>query len=403
LLNLRTEIIKYYGYMDLLKEKIVQAGALLEEMNIDLWLIFARETMMQADPALAMVVGHEVVWQSFFFYTRRGEAIALVGNFDEEDFKKDGRFTEVFSYTCGVKQDFIKMINRIDPQSIAVNFSVNNPAADGLTHGMYLLLKEYLQGTPYADRLCSAEDMCTRLRSRKTTSETELISSAAFLAADAWKKAVEEIKPGLTEKEIAAIIDSNINQLGGTNSFATIVNAGDKTRPGHGMPTDAVLRPGDLLHVDFGARIGGYCSDIQRLIYFKRLDETGAPGELHDAFETVREIVDKTGQKCRPGVRGCEIDALARQMLTESGYPEYEHALGHQLGRDVHDGGAIIGPRWERYGVTPTIPLEAGNVFTLELEIILPGIGCVGLEEDICVTERGARFLCPRQMELIVK
>ncbi|RME25847.1 MAG: M24 family metallopeptidase, partial [Candidatus Zixiibacteriota bacterium] len=90
----------------------------------------------------------------------------------------------------------------------------------------------------------------------------------------------------------------------------------------------------------------------------------------------------------------------ARQELRDHGYPEYEHALGHQLGRSVHDGGGILGPRWERYGRTPEIELETGNVFTLELEINLPGVGCVGLEEDVHVTGRGAEFLCPRQMEL---
>ncbi|MDH4032775.1 MAG: aminopeptidase P family protein, partial [candidate division Zixibacteria bacterium] len=76
--------------------------------------------------------------------------------------------------------------------------------------------------------------------------------------------------------------------------------------------------------------------------------------------------------------------------------------LGHQLGRAVHDGGAIIGPKWERYGKTAEMKLEAGNVFTLELEINLPGIGCVGLEEDVLIVDGGARFLCPRQLELIV-
>lgn len=389
--------------MDIVKEKIIQAGELLDEMDIDLWLIFVRETMMQADPALAMVVGHEVVWPSFFFFTRRGDAVALVGNFDEEDFKKSGRFTEVYPYTEGVRQDFLKLMKRLDPGSVAINYSLNNPAADGLTHGMFLLLKDYLEGTPYAGRLCSAEDLCTRLRSRKTGSEQDLLSSAAFLAADAWTKSVGEIEPGLTEKEIAAVIDKNIGLLGGFNSFNTIVNAGDKTRPGHGLPTDAVLQPGDLLHIDFGARLAGYCSDIQRLLYIRRPGEKDAPELLCDAFETVREIIDRTGEACRPGVKGYEIDALAREMLTERGFSEYEHALGHQLGRDVHDGGAIIGPRWERYGVTPGIPLESGNAFTLELEIILPGIGCVGLEEDICVTERGARYLCPRQTELLFK
>ena len=389
--------------MDLVKEKIIQAGQLLQEMDIDLWLIFVRETMMQADPTMAMVVGHEVVWQSFFVFTSKGDAIALVGNFDAENFKKSGRFTEVSSYTIGVKEDFRELIKRLNPSKIAINYSPSNPAADGLTHGMYLLLREYLEGTPYQRRLISAEDFCTRLRSRKNSVEIKLIKDAALLANTAWERAVKEIKPGMTEIEIGAIIDRHIAKQGAANSFETIVNAGDKTRPGHSLPTRARLERGDLLHVDFGARLDGYCSDLQRLLYFKRAGEKRIPEALNAAFERVNDIITTAARKCRPGVKGYEVDSLARTLLTENGYPEYEHALGHQLGRDVHDGGGIIGPKWERYGVTPAIELEPGNVFTLELEIMLPGIGCVGLEEDVCVTKRGARFLCPRQTELIVR
>jgi Xaa-Pro aminopeptidase len=101
-------------------------------------------------------------------------------------------------------------------------------------------------------------------------------------------------------------------------------------------------------------------------------------------------------------VRGHEIDSIARKILAGAGYEDYQHALGHQLGRAVHDGGALLGPKWERYGKAPTMTLELNNVFTLELEIMLPDVGCVGLEEDVCVTENGARFLCPRQLELVI-
>ena len=117
----------------------------------------------------------------------------------------------------------------------------------------------------------------------------------------------------------------------------------------------------------------------------------------------VSDIITETGKLCVPGKKGCEIDAVAREMLQDNGYEVYQPALGYQLGRDGHDRGAIIGPEWERYGITPTIQLEQNNVFTLELEIFLPGIGCVGLEEDICVTKTGAEFLSPRQMELDIK
>ncbi|MBD3256996.1 M24 family metallopeptidase, partial [candidate division GN15 bacterium] len=237
---------------------------------------------------------------------------------------------------------------------------------------------------------------------RKTTAEVDRLSTSAMMATDVWREAAREIRPGLTEKQIAGIIEQRIADLRGTPSFETIVNAGAKTNPGHGHPTDAVLEPGDLLHVDFGVFFDDYCSDIQRLLYVRREGEAGPPETLTRAFDSVAGIITSTAELCRPGMKGFEVDAEARRILREAGYEEYQHALGHQLGRSVHDGGAILGPQWERYGVTPTLELELNNVFTLELEIMLPDIGCVGLEEDVCIKENGARFLCPRQMELVI-
>lgn len=389
--------------MNIISEKVDQTRAILKELDIDLWLIFVRETTMQSDPAIPLVVGDDATWQSFFAFSKQGDAIALVGNLDVENFRRRDWYTEVIPYTQGVKEDFLALIKRLDPASIALNYSLNNSAADGLTHGMYLQICEYLKGTPYAERLVSAENLVTRLRSRKTESEIKRLTKAAVIADNVWLEVVNKIEIGMTEIEVAALIDSHIADAGVANSFETIVNAGDKTAPGHGQPTIAKIEPGDLLHVDFGARYKDYCSDLQRLLYFPRSGETAPPAELSDAFAMVNSIITATAEICRPGAIGHEVDALARRMLIDNGYAEYQHALGHQLGRGVHDGGGLIGPNWERYGITPTMPLEPGSVFTLELEIMLPGIGCVGLEEDITVTETGGRFLSRRQQELDIK
>ncbi len=389
--------------MDIIKSKINQASALLKEMDIDMWLLFERETIIQADPTHAMVVGIDVTWESFFIYTKAGDAIALVGNFDEDEFKRSGRFTEVHSYVQGVGADAKKLISRFDPNKIALNYSPNDVASDGLTHGMYLLLCSYLKDTPYCDRIISAEDFVTKLRARKLPDEVRRLSKSAVLANHAWSRVLERVRIGMTEKEVSQVVEEEIRWAGGVPSFATIVNAGAKTNPGHGHPTDARLEPGDLLHVDFGVLHDGYCSDLQRLIYFKRPDESSAPHELQEAFDTVYDIISRTGEACIPGKAGHEIDSLAREILRDNGYPEYQHALGHQLGRSVHDGGGILGPKWERYGNRPDIPLELHNVFTLELGIELPGIGYVGLEEDVVIESSGARFLCDRQKQLTVR
>jgi len=385
------------------KDKITQAYQILRELDIDSWLVFVRETSMMSDPVVPLVVGHEVTWQSFFVFTNSGKAYALVGNFDKDNFERSGCFDEVLTYTAGPKAEFRKLISIVDPKKIAINYSTSDTAADGLTHGMFMLLQEYLKDMPYKDRFFSAEDIVSKVRSRKNIREIKVLKEAAVIASDIWEETSKKIKVGMSEKEVSALISIAISKRGCTSSFDTLVNAGDKTEPGHGLPSNAKISHGDLVHVDFGVVHKEYCSDIQRLLYFKRRNEKKPPPELVEAFDTVNEIVSRTADICKPGKKGHEIDSLARKILVENGFPEYEHALGHQLGRSVHDGGAVIGPTWERYGKTPHIPLEEGNVFTLELEIILPGIGCVGLEEDVAIINGAAKFLSKRQMKLGVK
>lgn len=387
---------------NLIGSKIKQAIEILDELDLDMWLIFLRESDMMADPALELVVGHKVTWQSAIMYCRTGEAIAMIGNFDAADFERSGNFTQVIPYIEDCGKEIRKIIKKIDPGKIALNYSTDDTASDGITHGMYLLLCEYLKGTPYPDRFVSSEKLMSLVRGRKTPEEIELLREAAEMAHDIWLKALERIKPGMSEIEIGKLIDSSIARRGAVNSFETIVNAGAKTEAGHGQPTVAILEPGDLLHVDFGIRYKGYCSDIQRLAYLKKKTEKDPPQELKNAFNMVREIIEKTSRLYRPGAKGFTIDAVARRMLKEKGYPVYQHALGHQIGRSVHDGSAIVGPKWKRYGKTPEIPLEKNNVFTVELGINVDKIGYTGLEEDLVITENGGEFLCPVQEELYV-
>ncbi len=388
--------------MNLIKAKIEQAIGILNELDIDLWLIFCRESDLMADPSMVLVVGHKVVWQSAFFIGKDGSTAALVGNFDAADFERSGEFKTVQPYVEDCGREIRRMVQKFKPKKIALNYSTNDVASDGLTYGMYQLLINYLKGTAYTDRIISSEEIMSRLRGRKIEPEIDLISKAATSSTVCWSQSLREIHTGQTEKEIAAIIDANIKKTGGTNSFETIVNAGAKSTPGHGHPTEAVLEPGDLLHIDFGAKLNGFCSDIQRLAYFKKENETGAPDKLINAFNKVKEVIDKTSALYLPGKKGYQIDAEARRILKEAGYPVYQHALGHQIGHATHDGAAIVGPKWKRYGRTPSIPLEEGNVFTVELGINIEQIGYVGLEEDLLVTNDGGRFLCPRQNELVI-
>ena len=124
------------------------------------------------------------------------------------------------------------------------------------------------------------------------------------------------------------------------------------------------------------------------------------PAEITHAFDTVRDTIQKAAEFVRPGVKGNDVDTLARDFVKDQGYEEYRHALGHQLGLLAHDGGTLLGPYWEKYGETPSGLLEPGNVFTLELYVTTKEYGQVSLEEDIVVTKKGCEFLSTPQKEL---
>jgi len=388
--------------MKIIQEKINQSIEILNELGIDMWLTFVRESDSTPDPVSNLIVGSGACWLSAYMIEKNGNTTVLVGQADASDFERSGLYQNVVVYSEDVCKDLLDIIKKQDPESIAVNYSESNYTADGLSHGLYLMLQETLKDTPYFDRLISAEDIIMRVRGCKTGSEIKLIEKAAELAADCWEQVLEKITPGMTEKVISGIFLTIIAGMGCTPSFLPIVNAGTKTEPGHGSPTDAVLEQGDLLHVDFGVNYQGYCSDIQRIAYYQK-DNGEIPEDLQTAFKTVSTLLHQAINMYKPGVQGHEIDGFVRKGLAKAGYPEYGHGLGHQIGQAVHDGGSIVGPLWPRYGNLGSIPLEEGNTFTAEFGVTVENIGYVSPEEDVVVTPDGGRLLCNPQTELPVK
>jgi Xaa-Pro aminopeptidase len=393
--------------MNLIDEKVTQAIEILQEKEIDLWLTFVRETSGVRDPVLDFLLGPgELTWESAILLTRSGERIFILGRLEAEAVERLGVYQTILPYDTAVSGVLRETLAGLDPRQIAVNYSPNNVHADGLTHAMFLKLQTYLAGTPYADRLISAEGVISSLRGRKTTAETAKIKKAVEITGEIFQKTFAFLRAGMTEKEVGAEMHRLTGEYGvgfawpqGSNPA---VNSGPDSPVGHSGPTDIQLQPGHLLHFDFGVRYEGYCSDIQRMVYLLRPGETDAPAEVKRGFETVRQAIENARAALKPGVAGKEIDALARKTVTGAGYPEFMYGLGHQLGRVAHDGGALLGPLWEKYGDQPNQLVEAGNVYTLEPGLALPGYGYVGLEEDVLVTAHGAEYLGPPQERLIL-
>ena len=383
------------------REKIDQAARLLREFDLDAWLIFVRETAMAGDPALRLIAPFELTWESAILVGAHGERVAVVGRFDAEPVRASDLFQEVIGYDAGIGPEFRNALERIDPRRLAINYSTSDVACDGLTHGLYLRLIQHLAGTPYVERLQSAHQLVSALRARKTPGEQALLLAAAEAADEIFLHAARFIVPGATEQEIAAAMHTETMARGLETAWqrdiCPIVNTGPRSAIGHSPPSDLVVEPGHLVHIDFGVRRAGYCSDQQRTWF---VDGAGPPpDDVAVAFATVQTAIQRAFEVIRPGVQGYAVDAVAREVFEKSGLPSYQHALGHSVGRAVHDGGVLLGPRWDRYGHTPLGVVEAGMVFTLECGVPTSR-GYVGLEEEIVVEDDGARWLAPPQTDL---
>lgn len=266
---------------------------------------------------------------------------------------------------------------------------------------MWLRLNKLLEGTDYAKILISSEKILGALRGRKTPSELVLIKEAIKISQEGHLKLTEKVKLGMTEKDIEKILMEHTIQKNVKVSYPPLINVGSNTAIGHGRGLSHIkVKQGDLINIDYGVFYQGYASDIQRLCYVLRDGESEPSEEIKKAFQIVVKAITKSSEALRPGVMGWEVDSIARKIVIDSGYPEFMHALGHQIGRNVHDGGCLLGPKWEKYGQLPFMKVEEGQVFTLELHVFLENHGFCSLEEDVLVTTEGCQFLSNRQTEL---
>lgn len=388
----------------IIAEKLDQAHAILGEQGVGAWIVFVRESSQGGDPVLPLVYDGGFTWQSALIVTRNGDRVAVVGQLDDGAVRASGVWTEVIPYVKSIREPLVEVIRRLDPDSIAIDFSLSDYSADGLSHGMFMLLQQYFADTPYADRFVSAEGVVGSLRGRKSPAEVERMRTAIKITEAIFSEVSAFACPGRTEREVAQFLQTAAQRRGVELAWeppCPIVNSGPESMVGHGVPGDIRIEPGHVLHIDFGVRYQGYCSDLQRCWYVPGTGQTSPPLAVRAAFDAVAEGIRKAADFIQPGVKGWEVDAVARKAIVDAGFPEYEHALGHQVGRSAHDGGTILGPQWPRYGETSSRSVEVGNVFTLEPSILKVGTtGCIGLEEMVLVAPDGCQWLSQPQTTL---
>lgn len=227
------------------------------------------------------------------------------------------------------------------------------------------------------------------LRLVKEASELEPIRAAVAIADATFQHILRLFQPEVSEWDIAMEIDFYIRRQGAYPAFETIVASGPNSALPHAHPTERRLQRGDFVTVDFGARLNGYCSDITRTVVIGK-----ASPEHKRVYNAVLEALERSIAAIRPGRRGKQIDAIARETLAKHGLADYfGHSLGHSIGLTVHDGRGFS-PREKG-------KLEAGMVLTVEPGVYIPGFGGVRIEQDVLVTETGCEVLSQSPVQLM--
>jgi Xaa-Pro aminopeptidase len=228
------------------------------------------------------------------------------------------------------------------------------------------------------------------LRLVKDEGEIERIRTACGIADRAFEYIVTQIRPGIAERALAADLEYHMRKLGSEReAFDTIVASGARSALPHGRASDKLLEVGDFITFDFGARIGGYHSDLTRTVVLGT-----ASDQQREVYQVVRDAQAAALAALRPGMTGKEADQVARDLIAARGYGDrFGHGLGHGLGRQVHDGGGLS----QRIDLT----LEAGMVMTVEPGVYLEGWGGVRIEDDVVVREGGVEDLTHAPKDLI--
>lgn len=215
-----------------------------------------------------------------------------------------------------------------------------------------------------------------RLRRIKSTEELENIRKACEISDKGFEETISFIKPGVTEKQLMAVLESAMLRAGSEGkSFDTIVASGERGAYPHGTATDKVIEDGDLITFDFGAIYNGYHSDITRTV---------AVGNISDKqrfiYDRVLDCVLLIEKQLKSGCRACDVDKQARDYFKQFDLDSYfTHALGHSVGLEIHES-PVLAPR-------DSSILLPGMTETIEPGVYIPGIGGVRIEDTVIINE----------------
>ena len=312
------------------------------------------------------------------------KALLLTDPRTTEQAKHESPDYEVISYGAGSRA----------PQSIAETAAKLGLERLGFEsiHLPYRVWDDIRTSLPQGLAFEPVDGLIDELRIIKDAQELTSLQEAIDVLDRCLADVLSRIVPGMTEHEVARMVELYLIEHADGPSFPSIVASGPNGSVPHAMPSERRIQPGEMITIDIGARSNGYCSDMTRTVCLGQPSDSQA-SQVH---AIVLEAQQHAEQHLRPGMTAREADSLARDVISKAGYgPAFTHSLGHGIGLEVHE------PPWLSQSRGDEV-LRSGMVFSVEPGIYLTGWGGVRIEDLVVLQDDGARVLCRSPKELVL-
>ena len=388
--------------LDVAREKIARAIEMLRERGVDAWVFYARNGQ---DPSFELMFGRAAAKETLVFLTADGRREALCDPSEAGDFMASGLYEKVIPAKAGeIPSAFGALYRARKVDRLAINETAEDSRCDGLSVGLYEKLCLAV-GREEIERVAvSSEPMLEELRAVKTKSEIALMEECSRLTCDIYDEVFRTIRAGMSETDVGEMMVRELFKRGCVSGIGApddlplvlLVRCGMSHRRPNPMN---IIRPGDMLVIDFSARYCGYTSDIARTMYFLKPDEEHAPEDVRRAVDAAIRAVGEVMKVIKPGMRGYEVDQVGRKSILDSGYPNIPHSVGHQVGLECHDGGTVLGPHRDRKAMCGV--LRKDEIYALEPTVLEDPLPSAIVEDNVILTETGCRLISRRQTQVI--